>query len=206
LTDGRLVVTSASTLADASRLASRTLHRLTELQRSPAPMRKQRAGGGLPRMSDASAADIDAAVQWVDRVGFRALGDDGLLPLVGEVNVEAEYSTGDSSVMWKPSMAHLRALATDARVIAERWARPAPIQELQDVAYAVRVALESVGSFHDAQIAMFERLTPAAIDSGRAAEISGAIQRNYQPLIDSMVAPARELLSVLEQLNRSFDT
>lgn len=81
-----------------------------------------------------------------------------------------------------------------------------PIQELQSVADAVIRALGSVASFHDRQMALFERLTPAAIEAGRAAEISAAIQRDYQPLIDAMVAPAKDLLRVLEHLNRSLDT
>jgi hypothetical protein len=204
-----LTVGSTTSLEGASNLARRTMTQIEEIrlrqakQARPAATPSRPARSSPPSVDDASREDFDAASEWIEKVGLATIGDE-LIRLIGEVNVDLAYDHGDPMVTLTPSLHALRALASEARDLARRWQRPAPIGELEVVGERVREALESVAWFHDQQVSMFGLLTPQTFEDGTFPTIAAEVQSKYQPLIETMAPPARGLFEALDAVNHGL--
>ena len=128
-----------------------------------------------------------------------------MLRLLGNVDdIELSYSTGDPSWTVKPSLHVQRALAAEARDLAARLERRAPLVELDTLAKRAREALLAIALLHDQQVAMFERLTPKSYADGSYQQIGADIQARTQPLLDAMTRPALRLAQASKAANAAL--
>lgn len=208
--DGQLALGSTKSLSDASAFARRTMRALDDLEKTrrttpatqTAPSRRRATS--VPTVGAASADELAAGNAWAEKVGIYTVGED-LMRLAGDPNIELDYNRGDPIVTATPSLHALRALGAEARDLAIRLERPAPLAEFEAVRLAAQEVMESVAHFHDEQVRMFERLTPRSFEDGSYQRIGADIEARYQPLAETMTPPAKKLLAAFIAAGRAIE-
>lgn len=190
---GALVVRASSQMDEASRLAERSLIALAAL-RERRSLKPSSGSNRKPSWATATAADLVAAEEWFDV--FMSYFGNGL-ELIGEVNVEMSYSTGQSVVVFEPTLESLETLRDDCIDGLRELLPQAPISELESVRDAGRANLSAIASFHDHQLDWFRRFTPRSFDDGSYAVVAAEFQAGYQQTIDSIVPSAASLSKAL---------